>query len=618
MTIKQRPRARTATRIVTALALGIFPELALSAQPAPSTPEVREQPAQAEQRPPLVGPDPAPIDASPDEISERDRIRAWRQRALRQRRIGAGETAPPADLEYPRQQAGLVPERPQPKETLSLNEVLESVDLHYPLLAAILEERTISGGDVLAALGAFDYRISGSGQSMPEASYESERFRLDLEQATPISGIKWRAGYRLGLGSYPIYKKNYLTADGGEFSAEVFFPLLRNRPIDKRRAELRKAALKREIVEPKILKERIKFALTASKVYWQWVAAGQVYSVLTQYVQLAEDRDRALRGRVARGDLPRIEITDNQRTLVKRETQLVKAERRLQQAAIMLSLFYRDAEGLPIVPLPERLPNSFPDPTRLDPLRMPFDQEMALENRPVLRELRLRRQTYGVDLDLARNDFRPQLDLGPGANGDVGSATKSLDRYDINMYVKLETPIQRRVARGRMQSAQGQIAQIMQEERFAIDTIIAEVQDSYSSLDAAFVQILRANEGAGLSEIMEDAEHRRFVLGQSTLIFVNLRESQTTEAELLVVDSYEKFFYNVADYWATLGVDGLSTLGLVELPQGLPAEAIEGEACPPPGLLLESPLRMSIPRAHQSPRTMPPAKPAPVMPVNSP
>ena len=58
--------------------------------------------------------------------------------------------------------------------------------------------------------------------------------------------------------------------------------------------------------------------------------------------------------------LPAIEQIENQRAILKRRGAVIKARRELQKEALKLSLYYRDADGQPLVPSVDRVPAALP------------------------------------------------------------------------------------------------------------------------------------------------------------------------------------------------------------------------------------------------------------------
>jgi cobalt-zinc-cadmium efflux system outer membrane protein len=440
-----------------------------------------------------------------------------------------------------------------------LLEVLTSVERYYPLLRAIEQERVISGGQLLSARGAFDLNLRAR-EGWQQGSYDSERFDIGFEQPTPFQGATLYSGYRVSGGKFPVYYGERETADGGEFRAGMQLPLWRDRQIDRRRAGIQQAEIGRQIAEPNILSQRIDFQRGAARAYWNWLAAGRRFLTADHVLQIALIRNRQLEERVKRGALAPIEVTDNQRTIVDRQARRVVAFRIYQQAAIAMSLYLRDETGAPQVVPPERLPPGpgfpVPQPPPNDD-QVKHDLQLAFQQRPELRRLQLQRERTNVDLRLAENQQAPGVNAVFYGAQDVGAGKSTLDRYNYEAAVQVDVPLQRREARGKAQSARGALAQILAQEQFARDRITAELSDAWSAMQRAFDLRGQCRRNVELAGEMQRAEQTKFDVGQSNLIFVNLRELATVEAEFLEIDALAEYFRAWADYRAALGIDTL-------------------------------------------------------------
>ncbi len=469
--------------------------------------------------------------------------------------------------------------QPGPNTPLFLDEVLQSVEASFPRLRAIEQERAIANGQLLSTMGQFDLNINAFTRNIPLGTYESYRTDFLASQAYMNSGVTTFAGYRTGFGEFPSYGGAAKTADGGEFRVGLTQPLLRDRRIDRRRANLQQAEINRALAEPTIEQQRIDFLRAAARVYWVWVAAGQRLEVAKQLYQLAAERDRQLEERVKAGPGVEFERIDNLQNLTLRGNLLVEAERAFQRATIDLSLFLRDANGEPILAglerVPDRPPAKLPDdkdfgkgPKRsrvlVDPLPPNPDQfgealKMAFEQRPELRRLRLQREFQQVELRQAENLLLPALNFVLSASQDVGlgkpsSGPSRLDRQNIDAGLVFEVPVQRRDAEGRILQARARIAQINHLERFQEDVIRAEVQDTFSALERAYEFWKQASIRTELAERVAVLERQRFLLGQSNVLTVTLRELAAFEARNIEINAKADYFRALADYRAALGI----------------------------------------------------------------
>ena len=160
---------------------------------------------------------------------------------------------------------------------------------------------------------------------------------------------------------------------------------------------------------------------------------------------------------------------DNGRFIAKRLAKVIESERKLQESAIKLSLFYRTISGEPIVPDPAQLPTVFPTRPPIDRARLGLDIQRALGARPEIRELDLKAEKVRVELEQAENSMLPQLDAQMLASKDVGAETSSSgDKTPFELEVGLygEVPLQRRKARGKIETARGKLSQIQTKREF--------------------------------------------------------------------------------------------------------------------------------------------------------
>lgn len=443
------------------------------------------------------------------------------------------------------------------KAPLGLDEVFESVGRHYPLLRAIEEERAIAGGRLLSALGAFDTNLRASSGNIPLGTYENYRFSSGIEQPFTGSGITVFSQYRGGYGDFPIYYGERKTAQGGELRGGVSVPLLRDSEIDRRRASLQQAALNRDAAEPIINRQQIDIERAAARSYWNWVAAGERLRLAQQLAQLASERDRQLRELQQNKLLARIDRIDNQQNIAGRQTLLVEAQLRFQQAAIELSLFLRDDRGEPSIAGRERLP-AFPVLAPVSPGEFDRELEAAFEQRPELQRLRLQRQALEVDLRLAQNQLQPTLNAFVVGSQDMGLGTPSsgpnrLDRSSLEAGFEFQLPFQRREAFGRVETARAQLRQLAAQEQFQRDAIRSEVQAAFASVERSYELHQQAARRVDLARQVADAERQRLKDGDSDVLRVTLREQAAFEAELIEVAAKLDYFRSVAEFKAAVG-----------------------------------------------------------------
>jgi len=201
---------------------------------------------------------------------------------------------------------------------LSLDEVLKSVEDNYPPLLATLAERDIAEGDILQALGRFDLVLGAGVDSDRFGYYPNQRATIGFDQPLATWGSSMYGGWRVGQGDFAAYDGRNATRSLGEWRGGVRLPLVRNREIDDRRGNLEKARIGRRIADLSVDQQRLVVRQMATRRYWDWAAAGQRLRIAHDVLRVAEERDAALREASQLGQIPAIEVTENQRQILQR------------------------------------------------------------------------------------------------------------------------------------------------------------------------------------------------------------------------------------------------------------------------------------------------------------
>lgn len=465
----------------------------------------------------------------------------------------------PNEAELPELLPDATEEVPPPANAgvmLTLDDVVNSVQLTYPLLDVAARERIVAAGKQLAAWGEFDLGLEGHAIETPLGFYQTYRHGLALNQPLYKGGYV-AGGYRIGDGNFEPWYGGRETNEGGEFAAEFGVPLLQNRTIDKRRTTLQKATLERQAVEPRIRAQLLDFVRLGTQHYWMWVAAGRIRVAQAELLELAQVRVQQIRARIQAGDMPQNTDIDNQRLIASREAKLIEAERKLQAAAIKLSLFLRTPDGTPVLAGDESLPEDFPQPLKINVDAINVDIERAVAARPELAELDLLARQVRVEIEQADNLLLPKLDLKVKASKDVGGeASTKGDKTPFKMEAGLfgDVPLQRRYAQGELRAAQGKLAQLRAKRQFTTDKIVTEVQDAVSAMQLAAERIERTAVTVKLAHQSLDLARQSFDAGDIDVIMLNIYEQAVTDAEILHVAAQADFFIAEADYRAALGI----------------------------------------------------------------
>lgn len=451
--------------------------------------------------------------------------------------------------------APTIPAKETPAQKLTLDTVIKSALLSFPGLLASEQRKELAAGEQLAAEGGFDTTMKMLTRWSVAGLYENQNYDVSIEQPTGLWGATFFGGWRRGTGKYPVYEGKSMTASDGEFRGGVSVPLWRNGPIDRRRASLAQAELGKIIAGHEYDAALLEVRRVTSHRYWDWVLAGARRAVAQELLSVAERRDMGIRERAAAGDIAPIDTTDNQRSILERKERLIAADRMLEQSAIQLSLYYRDPDSEPRMPLKEQLPEGFPEPKYPELTDPHIAIEKARHLRPELNRLEKQLRQAEIEREWASNQQAPALDISLMGAQDLGTSTSNLvNREEVYAGISIELPLQRRVAKGRTQIASANVQRLTLDYRLFSDRIAAEVKDAISAIKAAEQRITVVRQQQKAASQLAEGERSRFELGDSTLFLVDTRELANGDAALAEAEALSAYFKAMADYRAALGI----------------------------------------------------------------
>lgn len=423
----------------------------------------------------------------------------------------------------------------QPASALMLDEVLASSARSAPDIITALARMRQAEGRALSAAGAFDTVFSVDARSRVEGYYDGSYVDGKVERPLTDNGGSIYGAYRNSRGDFPIYEDKAYTNRLGEVKVGALYSLLRDRLIDARRADIRLARNDIDITNFETQATAIGVQARAIEAYQKWLVAGLKLRAYQGLYELASGRSKGIARQVQLEARPDILLTENEVNLVKREALIVQARRDLQTAAVALSLYYRDAQGAPIIVAEKRLPESADALTalRVNPL---FD----IENRPDFGILLEEIDNATVKLALARNDLRPRFDLRGEVAKDVGP--EGLGGYsrtplEVIVGVTFKVPLQNRKARGKIVENQAKLDELTTKQRFLAEKIRAEVANIGIEVATARELVDTTRRQRDLATRLAQAERRRFELGASDFFLVNSREEAATDAEIALIEA---------------------------------------------------------------------------------
>jgi outer membrane protein TolC len=420
---------------------------------------------------------------------------------------------------------------------LSLARVLQQAEASLPPLVAAREDVAAADAFSLEVAGAFDpsWRTRASWTTL--GYYRTGRIDSVVQQPTDLWGLSGFAGWRLGAGDFAVYDGKAETLSAGELRAGLSLPLLRDRAIDKRRAERAAGQLEPQVARAAQAQTRLELRRTAAVRYWNWVEAGQQLRIARHLHKMAVRRDADLGERVRLGDIAELDRLDHRRALLARQGQVVTAEQRLAVAAMELSLYLRDSQGQPQVPAESDLPPRMPEvPDALPSL--PAAQTEAVAARPDIQRLATAARQQSVLTAQADNARLPALDLQAAVSRDLGNGAKNLTPFEMEVGLMLDVPVWNRTPTGKAAGARAKLAKIEAQAQWLRERVAVEVAQVHAELTAAVARLALARQELVQAKALADGERTAFAAGSSNVLVLNLREQAEAEAELRVVAAH--------------------------------------------------------------------------------
>lgn len=436
-------------------------------------------------------------------------------------------------------------------QALSIAETLASANAHFPRIQAAVEARLASEGRLKNKMGAFDLALEQESLVWADGGFDGASMDTRLAKRLPTAGAKVFAGYRVTNDDFPIYQQELVTNSGGEFNAGVVFSLLRDRAIDRRRFEVNRAELGIAEAEIEVQIARIMTQRNAARAYWTWLAQGRRVAVYRELVDLAEARMSALEKRAAAGDVAQFQVIENRQNLLRRQSALTNARRDFAQAAIELSLYVRDENGLPRRPHNAELPDHFPGfRLELDDPEITIAQVLA--RNPDIRLLDNATAVAQAELQIARNALLPRVDVGVKTSHDVGRGSRTREGFEAIVDLTVSIPLERRLGQGAIDESQAKLRKIELDRQLASERLSNEVYKLWERITAdAQYSAITADE-AVQADVLVDAERQRFESGASDFFVVNLREERSADAKLRNAQALLAYFNGTTDLRAAM------------------------------------------------------------------
>ena len=388
---------------------------------------------------------------------------------------------------------------------------------------------SIAQGKLLSTKGAFDFILDSEWKSY---SNEKDYSELDtnLTYPTPILGIDLWAGHRKTSGDLPSYWEEGATANKGEISIGTKIPLLQGLILDKRRANFWQSEFKLSAQKKQYDQKYIEIVKEALNLYFDWALLEKKQLIASNLLFMSQQRASWLDLKVKAGSIALFEKEDNDRTIFQRKSALLDIQNKYQQSWMSLLLFINGYSSLDQSPKFYTASNlgTIMD---IEILNVEDWKSKALGQRNDFLSLNDLIEAQKISINLAEQEYLPQLNIKSEMVKNQGG-TQINEKDDYRISINFEMPLQLREARGKYLSAKAEHDNLQLKKKFFQQKIENSIMASYLDFENIKSRLLIMQEEVALALKLEKGEQRRFNLGDSNMVILNLREQATAEAQM--------------------------------------------------------------------------------------
>ncbi len=431
------------------------------------------------------------------------------------------------------------------------HEFVDYVKKNHPLLRQAQLLNDLANSELLMQRGQFDPKLESR---YDDKTFKSKQYFYHWNSQLKIptwTGTDFKFGYEQNNG--PFLDSEFDTDGGrGYWYAGVSVPIGQGLLMDARRATLRQAQATLALNKAEQIKIANKTLLQAAKDYWFWYYKHHETRLLQKAYQLAVERYRLIRISVEQGDLAPLDSIEAKITIQQREIDLRMAQNELKNARLILSNHLWDTDLTPLEISDDIIP---PDQISIltDTIRIDQLLEFASRSHPELAKLDAKAKQLELDRRLALENVKPTLRLDYTALLARHAPEKGAQvaRQDYKIAAHFSMPLLLRKERGKLQMAKIKIDQNRAELTFSQQQVINELKAAYNDVLTIDELLSRQKQMVDNYRLLTDGEILKFRNGESSVFYVNVRESKWFEAQVKYYDMQHKLGKAVATlFWA--------------------------------------------------------------------
>jgi outer membrane protein TolC len=436
--------------------------------------------------------------------------------------------------------------------------VKDSALKYHPTVLSALDSMRAADESVTGARGAFDAKIVSDYKRQTKHNWNTTVSRTQLEKSLRLANSKIYVGTEQISNPdgklAPIYNTGNpgTTGQAGNYSIlGMRLSLWKNLTLDPNRADLKLAKYDAKIAKAEKRLTELDIGRFGQLAYWEWVTAKKVEHAYGELFKNGETRNEYLVTRNKKGDIAQIIVTENEQYVASRKGTLQAAKERLLRAEYALSLFYRNENGDPIIPGPTESYEDYPVNLGLllEKVDLKTNVEELVNERPDMKNLAINVEKTEVDLDLARQDLRPQVDVTTEYFQRTVAHT-NMPRDYLMVLAQVSVPIERNLGHGHIAAASARRMVAQRHMSLGLQSYKFEVLALRQALLLRLEQVTQSEIEFSKAKELVISESYKFKTGGGNLFLVNLREQAQTSAEASFHESRLAFMDTLLSYQA--------------------------------------------------------------------
>lgn len=451
--------------------------------------------------------------------------------------------------------AGIVPLSTRPAKadtsaadtasTLAFGDLARQVLATHPIARQARLGADQARSDVLIARGAFDPTLTATLDQKTFTGVQYYNYATaEAKVPLPYLGSDVKLAYERAVGQR-IAADRY-TPKNGIFKLGIGVPLGQRIFTDERRTALAQARALADVAEGERQGALNKLLFSVAKSYAAWFQADRVRAIAREGVDLAEFRLRAVRARVQRGEAPPIDTVEANLEVQRRTVARYEADQAYYAASLDVSNYLWDDRVQPVDLAPDARPTARGlEATPVDSTRLAGWLQAATDRHPEVVKANAKVDQAAAGRSLAQQAVIPfaELSLNSVAPRTNFPGLTESSRFDRNYTLggTFKTPLLFMKERGKLNQADQKLESQRLEEVRVRRSVALDVRQAVNDL-ATLVRVIDMQRLAvAQARQLLRGEVRRFEQGESSLLYVNIRERYVLEASQKLAELEAKY-----------------------------------------------------------------------------